>query len=377
MFRTVLGPIAVLALIACGPPALEPAAVDPAAAPWLVRVKSDTALRAPDPITGCLVAGETRFTADTELEVLAASADFVLVNDAGGLVAAADVEEVSRPEPMPPALHQGVITTTGNDTPSATYGSDGCPIAGPALKDGTPIEALARSHDANFRGWVVIDRALTLAPVRRVEVPGWVYPWHSGVQLITPRDEGGFVIGAAVLLGPHALLTARHMGANEKTCYGRVLASGPAWSAGEFKCGNVASAATPAPLGVDAAIIPLVEAEPGPYAQLRGEPVQVGEEFFTSRWGTLSRNIFSDGTVLTLGNGNALCAEWPENTSFGGPEILAGGDSGGPAWVGDQLVGIAHGGECYAPFQKDPQRHIWVHVPAILGFLVPELPAEQ
>jgi hypothetical protein len=59
------------------------------------------------------------------------------------------------------------------------------------------------------------------------------------------------------------------------------------------------------------------------------------------------------------------------------PEILAGGDSGGPAWIGDDLVGIAHGGECYGGLQADPHHHIFVHVPAILSFLIPSLPPSE
>jgi hypothetical protein len=385
MLRLAPAAAALLTLAACGKPApAEPTTAEQtppaevaAPVPWLVRVKIPTAVRAPDPLTGCLTEGATRFEAGTELEVLARSADFILINDAGGIVPAADVEEVSKPETFPRAERLGVIATVGNTTPSATYGSDGCVVEGEPLKDGTSIEALARSFDSNFRGWVVIDRALTLAPVRQVEVPGWVYPWHSGVQLITPLEKGGFVIGAAVLIGPHAMLTARHMGADEKTCYGRVMASGPSWYGGEFTCGNVAGPATPAPLGVDAAIIPLLRREPGPYAKLRGTPVTLGEEFFSSRWGKLSRNIFSDGKVLALGNANALCEDWPMNTSFGGPEFLQGGDSGGPAWIGDELVGIAHGGECYGGFDPNPHRHVFVHVPGILGFLVPELPRDE
>ena len=177
--------------------------------------------------------------------------------------------------------------------------------------------------------------------------------------------------------GPYTLLTAKHMGVDEKTCYGRELVTGPAWYGGRFVCDNIAGPEIPAPLGVDAAIVQLVRPEGGPYARLRGLPVQPGEAFFTSRWSRLSRNVFADGKVISVGNMNALCEDWPANTAFNSEPIVSGGDSGGPAWVGDELVGLAHGGQCRGGFDPPDERHVFVHVPGILSFLVPELPPEE
>jgi hypothetical protein len=117
--------------------------------------------------------------------------------------------------------------------------------------------------------------------------------------------------------------------------------------------------------------VSLLRDEPPPYARLRVTPLEVGDAIYTSRWSELHRHAFADATVSELGAQNASCAAWPDGSSFATAElVIGGGDSGGPAWIGDELVGTVHGEACRGSV-LEPTRHLWIHLPGVRGFVAP------
>ena len=89
---------------------------------------------------------------------------------------------------------------------------------------------------------------------------------------------------------------------------------------------------------------------------------------WTSKWGGFLRHAFADALVDAVDRSNAWCDEWPRDASFGSHDlVLACGDSGGPAWRGDEVVGVVHGEKCVFAFQR--KTHLWVHLPALAGWL--------
>jgi hypothetical protein len=230
----------------------------------------------------------------------------------------------------------------------------------------TEVSVLARVHDESYHGFVVTDRGLGLAPVRAVDSEGWDYPWHATVQLIKAVPEG-FVIGGGVLIGPRAILTARHMGIDETWCYSRHPDSGAAWYAGEFTCGNFAGPAAVHPEEVDIAVAELVRPEPAPYATLRRTPAEVDELIYSARTSQLRTHALIDTTVIRVGSSNATCTSWPDGSTFITPPVVGPGDSGGPAFAGDDLIGIVHGGLCGTP--GTPDRHVFIHVPGVVDWI--------
>lgn len=347
--------------------ALSPTAVD-----WTVKVTTQTARLEPDD-TGCLKATATVFSAGQTLEVLASDGIFYLLDEDGGIVRASDVTEQTRPDPLRTAGRIGEVAIT---TTRSHYDAAGCPQAGDELLEHTPIEALARSYDSSYRGYVVISTDLSLAPVRHINAEGWVYPWHSSFQLIKPV-EGGFVIGGAVLISPDTLLTARHMRVDETWCYSTKPNTGESWYGGQAVCGNIVGPAEEHPDDVDAALVTLRVPEVGPVAKIRERKLAAGENFYTSKWSWLHQNAMADSTVKEVDNDNAFCLRWPASSSYISTDyILGGGDSGGPAWVGDELIGLVHGEKCYMGREKiiwmrsgEPPAHVLVNVLGIYDFV--------
>lgn len=334
---------------------------------WQVQVAEATPVLAPGP-DGCLAASPDTLEAGTNLEVLASDGRFTLIDGTGRCVAAADLQTLHRPA----QLSTGRTGIIQNGTSRYTYDETGCPAPAEALEEGTEVLALARSHDESYRGFVVVDRDLGLAPVRMVDAEGWTYPWHASVQLVK-EVEAGFVIGGGVVVGPNAILTAAHLGVDETWCYSREANSGVAWEDGLFECANIAGPAETHPDGVDVAIVHLLFAEPPPHATVRMPPLSTGDTFYSTRWSTLHRNAFADSTVAEVGNDNAACDPWPADSSFLSSDlIVGGGDSGGPAFVGDELVGLVHGEVCRYPWE--PEAHVFVHLPGVRAFLEPVLP---
>jgi hypothetical protein len=267
-------------------------------------------------------------------------------------------------------------------TTQLVFSAEGCPVEQEVLAEHTPIQGVARYYDSAYHGWTVIDSHLSFADVRHINASDWVYPWHSSVQLVKPLDDGYFVIGGGVLIGPNAILTAAHLGVDETWCYSLEPSSGEAWAAGEFSCHNIAGAAEIHPDGVDAAIVQLISPEDGPFAQVMDSPVASSEAVLSSSWSQLHQNALNDSSVDRLGNENAFCRRWPRGSSFLlETPIFQGGDSGGPLWEGDRLVGLVHGEMCHMGLEKlrwwmegQPAVHVAVHVPALMPFIAPYLP---
>jgi hypothetical protein len=359
-----------IALAACDGAGAPDASVPPDAPieGWRVRATSAAEILAPRPEDGCLAPTGEALAAGEERRALSADDRFVLVGIDGACVRTADVEQIDRPARIDPAW-RGVARL---DVERSEYDASGCPAStGEALPFGTVVEALARSHDASYRGYVVVDRSLGLAPVRAIDVAGWIYPWHSSVQMLRPIPTGGFVIGGGVLIGPQVILTVRHLGVDGEWCYGREPASGTAWSQMEFVCGNVDRVVA---ASVDLAVVHLLRPEPPPWGRLRELPLQPEDAFYTANWSSFRRHAMRDATVEWVGSRNALCETWPDLSTFASYELVVGpGDSGGPAWAGDEIAGIVHGDRCRTALE--PSQHVWIHVPGMLEFIRGELDA--
>ena len=332
-------------------------AADAALPAWSARVVRDEAILAPSPEDACLRATSDVAGIDSVHAVLAADDRFVVIDERGRALPAAAVELSGAPDPS-----AGRAGTVQIDTRLSRYDAGGCPVEESDLVFGTIVTALARSHDANYRGHVVIGADLALAPVRHVGAAGWTYPWHAAVQLVKQVPEG-FVIGGGVLLDERTLLTAAHLGLDSTWCYSREPRAGDAWAAGRFVCDNIAVVRTHP--SVDAAVATLTRPEAAPFARVRAGPVLPSEEVYANRFGLLLSHAFADARVENVGSVNAYCDSWPDGTSFFTRDLVVGpGDSGGPAWIGDELVGLVHGEACRATV-LDPMRHVFVHVPAI------------
>lgn len=354
-----------LAVAACGvsPGDLELVGLGRWDAGWQFRVTRATPLMAYEPDSGCLRATSQTLAADTFLATQAASAHWVMVSDGLACVARADTEETH------PALPPAPGATVVLDTERWTFGADGCRTAEGPLTAGTRVEARGQWRDAQYRGVLVVDAELNVAPLRHVDVDDRPWPWHSGVQLIRPVT-GGFVVGGGVVIGPRAILTAGHLGVDGTTCFSREARTPEAWDGNRFDCEAV-ERVVPFPGLTDAAVVVLEHDTPPPYAKLRRTRLVAGEDFYTSRWHTLLRAPLGDTTVESVGNENFGCQPWPtESTFLGADSILAGGDSGGPAYAGDELVGITHGMRCRHGL-SEPMKDVYVHVPAMLDFLAP------
>ena len=371
-------PVGSLEAISVASPSHRTDAPDPASSSattadtgWILQLKTNTAVLRPN-AAGCLVATSTTLTTGKQVTALAGDGRYYVIDESGGCLPAASVTVLSKPATLP----AGRPAEIAYNTYRYTYGADGCPVQGAALGEQTTVEGIARSYDLNYHGYVVIDRALSLAPVRHVNADGWVYPWHSSVQLLK-QVSGGYVIGGAVLIGPNTLLTARHMKVDASWCYSREPNTGTAWYGGQAVCNNIVGPAEESPDGVDAALVTLIRPEVEPFAVLRATSLAPGEAFFSSKWSNLHQNAMADSAVEEVDNDNAFCQRWPASTSYLSEDpILQGGDSGGPAWVGNALVGLVHGEKCYKGIEKivwqqsgEPAAHVLVHVPGIMGFV--------
>src|SRR6185295_9810085 len=98
----------------------------------------------------------------------------------------------------------------------------------------------------------------------------------------------GFVVGAGVVIGPRAILTAAHLGVDGTTCFSREARTSEAWDAMKFDCTAV-DQVIPMPNRIDAVVVTLKHDTPPPYAKLRQTEITVGETFYTSHWSTLLR----------------------------------------------------------------------------------------
>lgn len=351
------------------------APVDMGPPAWTWRAARATQVHVPGS-SGCLRQSPDYFEPGDVVALSAANEHWGLVASEGddvGLVELAHFEELTRPADME-TLPPGRPAIAANTFTRHTWGRDGCPMELEEVAELTEFEAFAKFHDAQYRGWAVIDRQLGLGPVRRVEAEGWEFPWGSAVQIIKELDEG-FVTGGGVLIGPRHLLTVAHLGVDETYCYSREPVTGVAWEAGEVVCDNVA-AVTPHPMGVDAAIVELVADEAPPFTTLSDESPVVGQEFYTTDYSSLHRNSFYDGEVRSVGRDNAYCQDWPASSTFMSEQLLISpGDSGGPAYSGDTLIGLVHGERCRRPIE--PQRHIFINVAGLRGWIDEVLSGEE
>jgi len=199
-------------------------------------------------------------------------------------------------------------------------------------------------------------------------------PREATVRLVRELDEGGFVVGGGVFVGETSILTAAHLGVDERFCWSRAPDAGSAWEAGDFVCDDIVEVSEPAGFGIDLALVrvatPLTGMEPPPVAQ---EPVAPGDVFSVSRTGELGGRVVAQGTVHAASFNNAWCDPWPNDSSFVAVEDLVGpGDSGGPAWIDGAVVGLVHGEAC-VDWNDEQGRHTFVHLPGILD-LLPEFP---
>lgn len=319
---------------------------------------------------GCIHATLSTFPPDQEVAVAAANEHWVLLAGDGDFARRADVELLGSPADLDESPPAGIIAL---DTPTLTLDAAGCLMEIGEAKLFDEIEGVASWHDEGYHGFAVVDRDLTLVSIRHVDVDTWTWPWSSSLQLVKEIPGEGFVIGGGVLVGPGALLTAAHLGVDESFCYGWGPAAGPAWDNGEFVCGNIAGPGEAHPGGVDVAIVSLLEPEPPPYAHLRLTPLAGGEALYSSRLGELLNYLFVDGEVDAVTSENAYCDPWPEGSSFLTAPIVGPGDSGGPAWVGTDLVGLVHGERCKPFLVPGPDQHVFVHLPGIYSFVEPVL----
>ncbi len=331
---------------------------------WYVRAIRDTVLRAPD-ADGCLAPTDHIVQEGTELDVFATDGSWFLVDEDLRALVADDVEVVSEPEEPPHVERQGVVRV---DTHRHTWGADGCPEPGEALALHDEVGAIGRAFNSNYNGWVAIDRSFGLAPLRVIDVPGWVYPWHTSVQFVKEIPDQGFVVSAGVLIDPSTILAAAHTGVDETWCFSMEPLAGPAWEEGLFDCASIAGPAEDHPDGVDIAKVSLTIELPGPFADLRTDPLLPGDYIYVSDMSSLNTHQLWDTNVDRITSDNAWCEEWPEDSTFIPIDTLAdGGDSGGGVWRGDQLVGIVHGERCAHLWE--PLEHVFIHVPVLLDWI--------
>lgn len=346
---------------------------------WVVRIERVTPLHRPGP-DGCLRATSELFAEGMTLDVIAANAYWILVDienetsdhdrDARhtrGLLARADIEEVARPY----ALEELPVDTFGRVTDAValhTWSEGGCPERlGLDLEALTEIEVLAKFHDASYKGWVVTDRALTLAPVRKIEADGMPFPWEAAVQLVKAIPSGGFVTGGGVLIGPKHILTAASLGVDETFCYSRAPKTELSLETLALSCNRIEKV-TPHPRGVDLAILELATPEPGPHATLADTSPAPDTTFYTTDFSTLKRGALRDGTIARVGSDNANCEEWPARSTFASKEMLVSpGDAGGPAFQKDTLIGIVHGLAC----KRDggEPSHLFINIAEMRDFI--------
>ncbi len=328
---------------------------------WTVDLHgADVFVYQPDPETGCLAATDERLAAATTVDVLGRDGTWYLLDDGFRLIRVANTLSEQVPEDPRPRL-EAVIQRAG---PRFVFGPEGCPTEGDdTWQEGHVGLRLARSHDAQFRGFALVDSSLAMAPVRHVD--GWDSPWEAGVQLIK-EVEDGFLIGGGVLIDEHTLLTAAHLAVDEDFCFSRGPDAGAAWDAGDFVC-TVESVVDHD--RVDSSVVRLFEPVDGPFATIRPTFLEVEEPYYVQRFGAQHARDFADSTVHSVGLNNAWCEAWPFPSTFLSTEPVVGpGDSGGPAWQGDQLVGLVHGEACF-PVGDQQGRHTFVHLPALIDFV--------
>ena len=336
---------------------------------WTIRVEEMTALHRPGP-EGCLRATNEMLPVGQVLEVLAANTHWLLVHDGGearGLLARADISELSRPyeaEDLP----KGALGRVTDLVALHTWGEEGCPRKlGVDLEALAEIEVLAKFHDDAYRGWAVTDHTLTLAPVRKIEANGMSFPWEAAVQLVQTIPSGGFITGGGVLIGPRHILTAASLKADETFCYSRAPRTELSLDTLSLSCGRITSV-TRHPRGVDLAILEIELPEPGPHAKLADASPAPGDSFYTTDFSTLKRGSLRDGTIARVGNDNAECADWPAQSTFSSKEMLISpGDAGGPAFKGDTLIGIVHGLRCQQTEGEPP--HLFINIAGVRAFI--------
>jgi hypothetical protein len=354
-----------------GCPQAEPTEPGPEPPGWVATAFDETPrLRpdfpddaSPDAATGCLVPAGPALRAGVEAAVLAADERYVLLSD-HALVAREDVRLDGGPESSQP---DAAVVLEGR---TARYGAGGCPedFAEPRydVAIGMAVSLRATYADALGRGFAMVGDGLRLLPFRAVERPTDERPWHASVQLIRAVD-GGFLIGGGVLIDPLHLLTVAHMAVEPDTCWTREPDPGAAWAEGRMHCtvGSVVSHGS-----VDLAVVTLSEPAAGPFATLGGA-VSEGEPFVAMTPGALRTRAATTSTVLAVGNWNASCADWPEDSSFLATDGIVGpGDSGGPVFAGGALVGLVHGSRCAPP--GGLSQHVLVHLPALAPFIEAE-----
>jgi len=309
---------------------------------------------------GCLEAGDEIVERGSGPVAFAANDDWVLVPD--GFLPRSAGELLLGDHFLEAGIEVGTLEI---ELARSVLDADGCPVPSDegALSAGRSVSVRHRAEAPGHRGFAVVGETLEVLPLRALEIPGVERPWHASVQLVKPLDEG-FVIGGGALVGPRTILTVAHLGVDAEFCWSRAPRTGEAWDAGNVAFDVESVEHHP---DVDLAVVTLAADADPPYARLLDRDAADDEAFFTSRWGTLERHRFADATVYAVSAENAWCDPWPARSSLSTEDLVVGpGDSGGPAWIGDDLVGLVHGENCRGP--GAPGRHVFVHLPTLRDF---------
>jgi hypothetical protein len=251
-------------------------------------------------------------------------------------------------------------------------------------------------------GMASIAAQMRWVDVRYLDVPAWSPPFDARDDIMmqavflgaptgawTPGGCGataGFTGGAGVKLNAYTIMTAKHLSLAKMGTPGAAdscVMLEPSIRASCLlqaqRCNDIVDI-IPHP-DVDLALVKVSTPLPGPYATLRAAYAAAGEGLWFGRYTGLNRFDFSDsGTVLTLsGEHNTSCLlagnhPWPASTSIEAqPGISASGDSGGPVFIGDEVVGVVHGEKCLDPWETGDPRSIFVHTPALRSWILSHL----
>jgi len=342
---------------------------------WRVRTAVDAALYHLG--SGCLTL-ESTIPAGTEIDAWGMNDDWVRVTWTGDHVARADIEIVSGPAPgdIPAASWAGTVGL--EETGIFTLDPSGCPIQIGTALEGEEYPAYGLSHDANFHGFWQVSADLAMIAVRVLNVPEWIFPWHRAVLLIKEIPDVGFLVGGGVVVGPNAILTAAHMAVDPDFCYVLAANAAQAWYAGEGVCGTISGFVIHPEVDIGVVLLSADETRV-PAVAVLDRWAAAADEFYAVNMSTMHPNHMSDAVIDEVdgrnnGTGDPLCTgSWPHGSSFTTQSsIVGGGDSGGPAFIGDGLAGIVHGESCRWPWE--PYRQVFVHVPYFEDWIADVVP---
>ena len=332
---------------------------------WRVRTTAETTLYQLE--SECLEAIGT-VPAGTELDAWGMNDLWVRTTWTGQHIARSDIEIIVEPPSGedPPASWEGAVGL--EESGVYTLDGTGCAVQTGAAYEGDIYPAYGLSHDFNYHGYWQVSPRLDMIPVRVLNVTGWIFPWHRTVLLIKEIPDVGFLVGGGVLIAPGAILTAAHMAVDAEFCYVLSPNTADAYYAGEGVCGVLDQFVTHP--GIDLGIMLLTTPETRvPPVDVLERYAAVGDEFYAVTMSTMHYNAMNDAIIDEVdGRHNTCNPAWPGGSSFSTQAtIVGGGDSGGPAFIGDGLAGIVHGEACRWPWE--PYRQVFVHVPFAVSWI--------